>query len=120
MAAYPSTLPLPQHSGYANNPSSHIIRTEMEVGYARVRRVTSALNDRVSVTYYYTDANYVEFRAWFYSSTGANGGQAWFDAQLDVGLGTGLQTLSARFVDSYKATKMGGLNWQVTAELEVR
>lgn len=52
------------------------------------------------------------------TAAGADGGSAWF--YLPIATGSALVLLEARFVGPYKATAMTGLNWTVTAEVEVR
>jgi hypothetical protein len=93
----------------------------MEVGAARQRRRTSARQDKVAVTWKFTDAQMTIFRAWFDDATnGAAGGSGWFTISLAVGA-TGLTSMSARFVGGeLKADLHGGLNWLVSANLEVQ
>jgi hypothetical protein len=121
MATWPSTLPSPSYDGYALSPVSQVIRTDMEVGAARQRRRTSARQDKVAVTWKFTDAQMTIFRAWFDDATnGAAGGSGWFTISLAVGA-TGLTSMFARFVGGeFKADLHGGLNWLVSANLEVQ
>ena len=49
---------------------------------------------------------------------GADGGAAWFYAPMPDG--SALVSKEVRFVGPYKATAMAGLNWSVSAEVEVR
>ncbi len=123
MAIYPATLPPPLVSGYQLSPADQTVRSDMEVGMARVRRRTSARDDQVGISLKLSDAQMAIFRAWF-EGTGtddANGGTAWI-SQLPLALGTGgLTTPDCRFVGPYTATPISGtLNWAVTAKLEVR
>lgn len=120
MAAWPSTLPQPLAPGYGINPVDPALRTDMDVGAARVRRRTAARNDRVSVNWLFTDAQLTIFRAWFDdAATGAAGGAAWFTVSLAIGTG-GVVPVAARFVGVYRVSHHGALIWSVTAELEVR
>lgn len=119
MAAWPSTLPPPLASGYGINPVDPTIRTDMEVGAARVRRRTAARNDKVSVSWVMTDAQFAIFRVWYDDAAEAAGGAAWFSASLAVGTG-GIVPLEARFSGAWKSAHLGALRWSVTAELEVR
>lgn len=119
MAAWPSTLPPPLASGYSLKPVDATVRTDMEAGAARVRRRTNARNDRLSVSWVMTDAQLAIFRAWFDNAAEAAGGAAWFSTSLAIGT-TGIVALEARFAGPWQAALLGGLNWSVSAELEVR
>ena len=74
MASWPTTLPRPTWA-YTLNPVDQTVATSMEAGASRVRRRTSARNDKVDVNWQMSDAQYVIFRAWLNdASTGAAGG----------------------------------------------
>lgn len=120
MATYPSTLPAPLAGAYSLNPVDQTVRTDMEMGAPRVRRRTAARNDRVAVGWLFTVAELDTFRDWFESaSTGIAGGASWFSVALDVGTGTTLASVEARFVGPFQAARDGN-KWRVTATLEVR
>lgn len=120
MAAYPSTLPIPLLSGYGLQPVSQAIETDMEVGASRMRRRTSAVNEKISVSFKYSDAQMATFRTWFNSATGANGGASWFAIGLPRGT-AGVATVDARFSGgAFRADLLPGLNWLVTTTLELR
>lgn len=119
MATYPTTLPKPIARGFQIQTGAMTIRTDMEVGAARVRRVTAARNDKLSVTMIFTDSQMAAFRAWFEDATQADGGASWFNISLPTGDG-GVTAIEARFVDTYRATSNGGLVWQVSGDWEVR
>lgn len=120
MAIWPTTLPRPSASGYAVKPIDQSIRTDMEVGAARSRRRTTARNDKVSASWTMTDAQLAIFRTWFDdAAAGAAGGSAWFTVSLPIGT-TGLVSVTARFTRAPEIAHIAGLNWSVTAELEVR
>ena len=120
MPTWPTALPDPLETNYALEPVDQTIRTDMELGAARVRRRTSARDDRITLSWVMTDAEYVVFRGWYADdAAGISGGAAWFDISLAVGDG-GLTAVQARFVGTPKAQALGGLNWMVTATLEIR
>lgn len=119
MASWPSTLPAPIADGYALNPSDPGIRTDMEAGAARARTRTKARNDKVEVSWKFTDAEMAAFRTWFENPAECAWGSAWFTITLALGT-SGLSSVTARFVGIYKATLIPALNWQVSATLEVR
>lgn len=118
MAAWPGTLPAPE-VGIELAQREQTLRTDMEVGNARQRRITRQRVDTLGVSWKFTDAQMDTFRAWFDDAAQANGGAAWFTITLPMGNG-GTESVSARFVGAWKATVLPGLNWQVTAQLEVR
>lgn len=119
MATWPSTLPRPLASGYTIKPVDATLRTDMDAGAARSRRRTNARNDKVSVGWGMTDAQLAIFRTWFDNAAEAAGGAAWFTTSLAIGT-TGIVSVEARFVGPFQVAHLDGLNWSVTAELEVR
>lgn len=119
MASWPATLPNPTWA-FSINPVDQTVATEMETGASRVRRRTSARNDKVDVTWQMSDAQYVIFRAWLdNSTTGASGGASWFSVNLPIGAG-GLTATTARFDGAHKASYQSTNSWIVTAKLELR
>lgn len=119
MATWPTSLPAPRAADYQLAPVDPTLRTDMESGAQRMRRRTFARNDRVAVSWIFTDAQMTAFRTWFESSAEAAGGSAWFYIGLRVGA-TGVTTQEARFVNVWQGSYLGAGIWQVTASLEVR
>jgi len=119
MATWPATLPAPQRNGYGGAPVDPTLRTDMEVGASRARRRTAALNDRVTVAWVFTDAQFAIFRAWFDDAAEADGGAAWFALLLPIGK-TGATLQDVRFVGAFQYNQIGLDCWSVTARLEVR
>lgn len=118
--AYPSNLPKPIARGYGFKPVDPSIRTDMDVGAARVRRRTAAVNDRFTFNWLLTDTQMGTFRDWFDNAvTGADGGVAWTALSMPVGRG-GTSNIEFRFIGAYTANASGGLIWSVSAEVEVR
>lgn len=115
MAAYPTNLPGPQVDGYAISPVDQTVRTDFEVGAARVRRRTRARNDVLDLSFVFNPAQFGTFRTWFESD--AAGGATWFDIALDTG--AGVATHEARFKGPWKAER-SGTGWRITAQVEVR
>lgn len=116
---YPTTLPKPVARGYMLKPIDSSLRTDMDVGSARVRRRTQARNDRLSLTWVLTDDQMAVYRAWFDDPAEADGGTAWVALSLPIGDG-GSSNIEFRFIGPYQAAASGGLIWTVTAEVEVR
>lgn len=122
MATWPTTLPNPTESGYSLRPESQTIRTDMEVGPARMRRITSARNDSIALSWFMSNSQFTTFRAWFENgTTGLAGGVGWFTG-MPLKAGDGIQTtLECRFTGPYEATTVpGGMAWTVSATVEVR
>ena len=119
MATWPATLPRPNISGYTLKPVDASVRTDMESGAARARRRTSAKNDKLTVNWTFTDAQMAIFRTWFDNPAENAGGASWFTVSLARGT-TGVVSLEARLVGPFQASVQSGLNWNVSAELELR
>ena len=119
MATFPSGLPAPSYDSYALSPIDQTIRTDMEVGAAKSRRRTVTRQDKVTVSWSFTDAQMTTFRDWFdNASTGANGGAGWFTISLMVG-STGFVTKTARFVGAFQSRLIPVNRWQVSGSLEI-
>lgn len=123
MATWPNTLPNPSQDGYTLKPETQTIRTDMEVGPARVRRITTVRNDTVNLSWFMTNAQFDTFRTWFEdSATGLSGGVGWFTG-MPLKVGGGIQTtLECRFNGgTYEASIVpGDMAWTVSGMLEVR
>ncbi|MDO9524981.1 MAG: hypothetical protein Q7J57_05500 [Gemmobacter sp.] len=61
---WPDTLPGPIEPGYQLTPADQALRTEMEVGPKRLRRITRARRDELTLAWKFTDAEFDAFRAW--------------------------------------------------------
>jgi len=78
MGVWPSTLPVPETNGYQIAPADQTVRSDMEMGYPRVRRVTYFRDDLIPCTWKMDNEQFVEFRAWFLDDVdGAARGSAW-------------------------------------------
>lgn len=96
MRIWPDTLPPASWPGLSLSPTDQSIRTDMEVGDPKVRRLTYAKRDTCDVMWRMTDKEFAAFRAWFgddaYSLTGASDDLAAFSnlassyvTDIDVG-----------------------------------
>lgn len=65
MRHWPDTLPLPMGPGYELTPADPFLRTDMETGAARNRRLTQARRDLVQWVCRMSNPEFVAFRAWF-------------------------------------------------------
>lgn len=116
MPVFPSTLPAPRVEGYGITAESPIKRTQMERGTPRVRRQFSTTPSRMTVIWKFSLAQMAAFDSW-HKYTVLDGSAA-FDIALASGMG--IQAMEARFVGQPKKSALAGLNWNVSAELEVR
>lgn len=114
-----SSPPIPLVEGYDISPFDQTLRQSFEAGPGRARRRFFSPFERINVGWSFTDAQFQEFRTWFYDPAGGNGGAAWYLQDLALGTG-GVVSVQARFGGSYKASVIGPLRWKVTATLEVR
>ena len=57
--------PRPRCPDFGLSPVDPALRTDMEVGAQRVRRITFARNDLVDMAWVMTDAEFAAFRAWW-------------------------------------------------------
>lgn len=119
MATWPASLPAPLVDGYGIEPVGQTVGTDMEVGTQRVRRRSFAQVGAVRLAVNLTDAQMATFRAWFYSTDGADGGAGWFNISLWVGKG-GATAVEARFRGTPKWDMTGNHRWLVTGQMEVR
>jgi len=120
MATWPVTLPNKVLAeGYIISPGSQVLRSDMEVGPARVRRITNQRNDRVPLLLAFTPAQLTIFRDWFDGSTGLAGGVNWFTGLRIIVDGDPTTTKECRFDGDHEFRQKAG-SWQITGTLEVR
>jgi hypothetical protein len=112
-----SALPAPSISGYTLAPEESTIRTDLEVGTARQRRRTRSAPTTVSLSWRMTDAQFTQFKQWYEGDCAA--GASWFNMDLALGE-SGINSTECRFKGAYKASALPGLNWDVSASVEVR
>lgn len=116
MPAWPSTLPQATLPGHELAPDDSVIRTDMEAGRARARRRYTRAPTRTTVRWVFaTRQQFHVFESWWVLEIdhGASG------FTLSLPNGAGMSTVTARFVEPYKARPLGGSAWEVTGTLEV-
>lgn len=120
MPSFPSQLPLALQAGYGLQHQSPFVRTEMQSGRARQRRMFTSVPSVVSVSWIFeTDGEARLFEGWFRDDLGAKDGENWFDMPLQTPLGT--YHYDCRFTEMYRGpTLVGGDMWQISASLEIR
>ena len=110
---WPDILPMPSISGYAYEPQSSKIRTEMEIG-AKVRRRFTKNSTFFDLTWNFTYNQQEIFDSWFCHII--DDGSKWF--QIDLATGKEIKKYNARFIGSYKVTAKA-LSWVVNAKVEI-
>jgi hypothetical protein len=73
---WPDTLPTPLGPGYQLSPADPFLRTEMEAGEARQRRLTFARRDRIQAVWRFDGAEFEAFRAWFEDAAWSRAGHS--------------------------------------------
>lgn len=66
---WPDTLPGPSWPDYTVQPAPQSLRSQMEVGPPKTRRLTKARNDNVTPPFKMTDEQYWAFTTWYYDET---------------------------------------------------
>lgn len=105
----------PMRGGYRWRPHDPQSRTAMEQGAARKRRRWVASPAYVTIAWVFDLQAFELFRAWHHAALAD--GALWF--RMPVYTGSAFVTLPCRFNGVYGAD-LQGLEWHVTAELEVR
>ncbi|OYU38603.1 MAG: hypothetical protein CFE33_15025 [Pseudorhodobacter sp. PARRP1] len=94
MRRWPDVLPTPSMPGFGLSPVDPALRTDMEVGAQRVRRITFARNDLVDMAWVMTDTEFAAFRAWWNDEAWSLAGDSeslaawgWLNASRAIGAG---------------------------------
>lgn len=113
---FPSTLPGVSVHNYSFTPQSAVVRTEVDAGFARVRRRFTQTPTEINVTWNFTRTQLGIFEKFFENDI--YDGSAWF--YIDLFNGTGKSTYTARFKAPYTAKTIAReYMFEVTATLEV-
>ena len=117
--AWPTDYPKPLIRGWGLEPAPLTLRSEMESGAARVRRISTQRNDKVTVQFSFSRINFHNFRVW-YSGTARDGAE-WIDMPIFVGQDFDCSTTEkVRFIGQWTASAVNANRITVSAELEVR
>jgi hypothetical protein len=121
MATWPITLPeAPLKEGYAITVGSAPLRSDMEVGPARVRRQTKSRNDKLPLSVSMSSSQVGIFRSWYDGDSGLAGGVNWFTG-LRLSVDGICQTdLECRFLSPPTITYRGNNLWNVSFSVETR
>lgn len=111
---WPDTLPQPSIPGFRLVPRSQVLRTAMEVGPSRVRRISLTRLDHVSAPFRFNAAQSTAFRAWFYDDVVSMAGDSdsiahWARTNASLGVGAGLSP-DLIPADRLLATAVAGLH----------
>jgi hypothetical protein len=114
--AYPAVLPAPMVEGYELEQDRALLRTDMEIGAARVRRITADAPTKVRLRWLFRQSEMALFEAWYHYRLAD--GARWF--RINLASGQGIQEMEARFVSRPARALERGMRFVVRAELEVR
>jgi len=116
MATWPSTLPTTVVNGYSISPQQSFIRTEMDQGPSRQRRRFTTTPTNFSINWFMTESEFGIFESWFRDEI--NNGASWF--YIELRNGKGMQTVEARFMESWEAGFVAPHYYSVRSQLEIR
>tara|TARA_Y100000590_G_C15742063_1_gene1020609 strand:- start:5491 stop:5973 length:483 start_codon:yes stop_codon:yes gene_type:complete len=121
MAVYLNDLlPGPLKDSYSIKPKSGVIKSQMQSGIARHRRISTAYPSVINLKWSFTHSEFAVFQSWVFYD--AKNGAEWFDITLLAGLGMVIH--KARFTDNesvYEAVLNPITNkWDVSAAVEVQ
>lgn len=117
MTTWPTDLPDPLLNPNAGSVGGNVARTDMESGPARQRLRFGDNPDELSIGWKFKPAEMQIFIDFWRDEI--NQGTDWF--LMDLHRGEGLLTYEVRFIGgAYQDQPLSGLNWLVTAKLDVR
>lgn len=119
MSTWPTTLPIPKLIGYGLQTTDPTARTDMDSGPARVRRRFTAAPDRLTLSFIFTEAQMVIFRAFWLSDF--QQGAAWVYMPIKDGIAAGLVSRECRpLTGQFKGGLIRDNVWMVEFDVEVR
>lgn len=101
---------------YSINPQSAVLRTEMEAGPIRQRRICTDIPVQVSVVWKFNSIQFRVFEAWY--KLKLYDGAEWF--RMKIMNGSGMNETDCRFTEPYAASLDGYGLYSVSATLECR
>lgn len=114
MAIWPANLPtLTQANNYTEIPGEHAIRTKMDEGPAKTRRLSNPMPDTIQFQQIYTITE-TQTMDTFYVTTLSGGALSFDDTHPRTGAAA-----TFRFVTRPQYVHVGGGNFQCSIELEV-
>ena len=119
MATLPTSIPSPLQSGYGLSVQDATVRTDMDVGAARVRRRTTSAPDTVTLSWLLDATQMAAFRTFW--EGGWNFGASWVYISLRDGWSSAMTSRECRPTPAtYKAAPVSATHWQVDMTVEVR
>lgn len=101
---------------YAIQPVTGFMRTEMEIGVARQRRIATAMPTNVSFKLLLNREAFSVFEAWYKHEL--QNGAAWFSMPIDCG--QGFVYTDTRFTDSYSVSAAALELYEIECHVECR
>lgn len=101
-------------TGLTLSPGSSFLRTDMEQGNARQRRLSASVPERMNLSWRLKGVQMQAWRAWYKHQL--LDGAAWFPCEVTDG--ADIVTANVRFVKPPEIRLEAGFIWTVTAEVE--
>ena len=114
---YPTQLPPPIQDGYSVQHVSPLLRTQMQSGRARQRRIFTSVPSMVPVSFFFQNAGEAQLFEGFFQHTLKDGAE-WFNMPLKTTMGT--KSYECRFVDIYGPLEPQNDYWRTSAQIEIR
>lgn len=114
---YPSQLRPPLRENYSVQHVSPLLRTQMQSGRARQRRLFTSVPSMVRVSFHFGSELEAQLFEGFFQHTLKDGAE-WFNAPLRTPMG--LRNYECRFTDTYGPLELSGRSWRTSAQLEIR
>lgn len=114
---YPSQLRPPLRENYSVQHVSPLLRTQMQSGRARQRRLFTSVPSMVQVSFHFGSEAEARLFEVFFQDTLKDGAE-WFNAPLRTPMG--FQNYECRFTDIYGPLELSGRSWRTSAQLEIR
>jgi hypothetical protein len=114
---YPTQLLMPIQDGYSVQHVSPLLRTQMQSGRARQRRIFTSVPSMVSVSFFFQSAGEAQLFEGFFQHTLKDGAE-WFNMPLKTPMGS--KNYECRFTDIYGPIEPQNDYWRTSAQLEIR
>jgi len=114
---YPSQLPMPIQDGYSIQHVSPLLRTQMQSGRARQRRIFTSVPSMVSVSFFFQSVGEAQLFEGFFQHTLKDGAE-WFNMPLKTPMGS--KNYECRFTDIYGPIEPQNDYWRTSAQIEIR
>lgn len=116
LAIFPTQLPRPELQGYGFKPQSTFMRTSVQSGRARSRRVFENAPERTTITWVFNSRELMLFELWYRHAI--NDGSKPFMCNLKTPLG--MRDVEVSVVDIYTKDAISARDWSVRMECEIK